>query len=269
MRGAITVRRHTECDATDLPRAPVAHEFAVVAYYVGGRSRVEQGLALDVVEGDVLLVPPGTIHRTLEKHRPEYWGLGVHLSSLAARDGAAWLQPFERVRDGATPVVRIPADRREYLERLFQELERESLDPRAPRDALEAIQRSLLLLILNEVARASGTHEIPPSRSSLVTDTLRYIERHCLRHLTLREVAASVGRSPAHVTTVLKKATGLSAGEWIVSGRMSEARRLLLLSDEKIDVIAERVGYADATHFIRMFRRAHGATPAAWRSSRN
>jgi transcriptional regulator GlxA family with amidase domain len=35
-----------------------------------------------------------------------------------------------------------------------------------------------------------------------------------------------------------------------------------------IDIIAERVGYADPTHFIRMFRRAHGATPAAWRNTR-
>jgi AraC-like DNA-binding protein len=46
---------------------------------------------------------------------------------------------------------------------------------------------------------------------------------------------------------------------------MAQARRLLLHSDERVDVIAERVGYADATHFIRMFRREHGATPAAWR----
>ena len=33
-----------------------------------------------------------------------------------------------------------------------------------------------------------------------------------------------------------------------------------------VDVIAERVGYADATHFIRLFRRAHGVTPTAYRA---
>ncbi|NJK32258.1 MAG: helix-turn-helix transcriptional regulator [Deltaproteobacteria bacterium] len=49
------------------------------------------------------------------------------------------------------------------------------------------------------------------------------------------------------------------------SDRMAEARRRLLHSDEMIDVIAERVGYADPTAFIRMFRREHGKTPAAWR----
>jgi AraC-like DNA-binding protein len=48
---------------------------------------------------------------------------------------------------------------------------------------------------------------------------------------------------------------------------MAEARRVLSHSDEMIDVVAERVGYADPTHFIRMFRREHGVTPAAWRAS--
>ena len=30
---------------------------------------------------------------------------------------------------------------------------------------------------------------------------------------------------------------------------------------------ASFVGYADVTHFIRTFRRANGATPAAWRTA--
>jgi AraC-like DNA-binding protein len=101
----------------------------------------------------------------------------------------------------------------------------------------------------------------------VVVDSLRFIERNCLGRLSLTEVAAAVGRSPTYVTAALTQATGRSAGAWIVSGRMAEARRLLLHSDEKVDVIAERVGYADATHFIRMFRRESGATPAAWRAA--
>ena len=72
---------------------------------------------------------------------------------------------------------------------------------------------------------------------------------------------SSVGRTPAHVTTALRRATGRTAVAWIVAGRMAEARRLLR-SDLAIDAIAARIGYADATHFIRMFRRMVGCTPA-------
>jgi AraC-like DNA-binding protein len=87
--------------------------------------------------------------------------------------------------------------------------------------------------------------------AGVVVDALRCIERNCLGRLTLNDVAAAVGRTPTYVTTALTQATGRSAGQWIVSGRMAEARRLLLHSNERVDVVAERVGYADATPWIR------------------
>jgi len=247
-------------------RTPVTHSYAVLGFYTGGCSRVEQHGEWTVREGDVLLVPAGEPHRMLEIQRSECWGLAFCVPCFATDGAAVLLEPFERVRDGAAPVVRIPAARHGFLEGLFRELEELGREPRVASETLDAVQRSLLTLILNEIDRAaSSTASSPVTRSSVVVDSLRFIERNCLRRLTLNDVAAAVGRSPAYVTSALTQATGRSAGEWIVSGRMAEARRLLLHSDEMVDVIAERVGYADATHFIRMFRREHGATPAAWR----
>lgn len=239
-------------------RTPVTHSYAALAFCTEGRSRIEQQGRWTLEAGDVLLVPAGQPHRFLEGKRPAYWGLGFCVSCYAASGAAALLEPFERVRDGASAVVRIPAARHAFLESLFRELEE------AP--AAEAIQHSLVTLILNEVGRAAAW-DPALERGGVVADSLRFIERNCLRRLTLKDVAAAVGRSPAYVTTALARATGRSAVEWIVAGRMAEARRRLLHSDEMIDIIAERVGYTDPSHFIRMFRRAHGATPAAWRAT--
>jgi AraC-like DNA-binding protein len=36
-----------------------------------------------------------------------------------------------------------------------------------------------------------------------------------------------------------------------------------------VQTIATRWGYADASHFISEFRRAHGTTPADYRASRS
>jgi AraC family transcriptional regulator, transcriptional activator of pobA len=263
----IVAGQRAEHDDACPSRTPVTHSYAALALYTGGRSRVEQGAAFHLSEGDVLLVPPGTPHRMLEARGVVYWGLAFCVPCFGADGAATLLAPFERVRDGASAVVRIPLDRQEFLQRLFRELTRTCDEPRAAGAALEAVQRSLLTLILHEIDQAHGQSP-PATRGGVVTDSLRFIEKSCLRRVTLDDIAAAVGRSPAHVTSALKQATGRSAGEWIVSGRMAEARRLLLHSDERVDVVAERVGYADATHFIRMFRRAHGATPAAWRAER-
>ena len=264
----IAVARRARKDNGAPVRTAVTHSYAVVAFHIGGRSRVEQNGQWSIGAGDVLLVPAGEPHRLLETQHSEYWGLAFCVPCFATNGAASLLDPFERVRDGAAAVVRIPAARHGHLEGLFRELEEVTRERPNPGDTLDAVQGSLLTLILHEIGRAAGSSvSLGPSRRSVVVDSLRFIERNCLRRLTLGEVARAVGRSPAHVTSALKQATGRSAGEWVVSGRMAEARRLLLHSDEMVDVIAERVGYADATHFIRMFRREHGTTPAAWRSA--
>ncbi|RYZ06420.1 MAG: AraC family transcriptional regulator [Myxococcales bacterium] len=253
------------------PHARAAtHDYSVVMLVTGGRSRVEQRGEWALGAGDVLLVPAGQAHRLLEMQRSEYWGLGFCAPCFAAEGAASLLQPLEHVRDGAAPVVAIPAARQAFLEGLFRELEQLTHGSSwRPGEAEQAVRTSLLTLILAEVerARAPGGPRAALG-AGVVVDSLRYIERNCLQPLSLRDVAAAVGRSPAYVTAALSQATGLSAGAWIVSGRMAEARRLLLHSDERVEAIAERVGYADVTHFIRMFRRAHELTPAGWRAAR-
>jgi AraC-like DNA-binding protein len=247
------------------PGGPVTHSHAALAFVTGGRSRVEMNGSWQVRAGDVLVVPAGEPHRVLDRERLTCWGLSFCVSCVAADGQVSLLEPFERVRDGASAVVRIPGPRRRFLARLFAELA-EVEKTRGTSD--EAVRRSLVTLILAEVDRAWSSQPAGRAGGGVVVDALRHIERHCLGKLTLEDVAAAVGRSPAYVTTALTRATGRSAVQWIVSGRLAEARRLLLHSDEMVDVIAERVGYADATHFIRMFRREHGATPAAWRAAR-
>ena len=260
----IFVTRRSACEQP--VRTPVTHSFAAIAFYTGGQARMEQRGKWTLEPGDVLIVPAGEPHRLVEAQRTEVWGLGFCVPCFAAEDAGRLLEPFERVRAGASAVVRIPAERRSFLEGLFIELE-DATSPKR-RGEPHSVQRSLLTLVLNEIRRAAGWDAEAPGPGSVVADSLAFIERNCLRPLTLKEVAAAVKRSPAYVTTALTKATGRSAVQWITAGRMAEARRLLLHSEERIDDIAERVGYADPTHFIRTFQRAHGATPAEWRRSR-
>jgi len=264
--GPVFVQREGPTNAAR-PGRRVTHPFAVLALYTGGRARIRQGTPWDVQEGDLLLVPAGQPHQLLESRAAELWAAGFCVTCFASHDEAHFLEPFERVRAGASAVMAIPFARHEFVAGLFRELERVTTEQ--PRESTLTVQRSLLTLLLAEAAGLSVTEPaLPASRADVVSASLRIIQRRCLGPLCLAEIGRAVGRSPAYVTTALRRATGRTAGEWIVAGRMAEARRRLLHSDEFVDVIAERVGYADPTHFIRMFRREHAETPAAWRARR-
>lgn len=260
-------------DAPRRPRPPGVHDHLVLTFCTRGTVEVEQQGNWSMTAGDALLIPAGTRHRLVETRASEQWMLAAWPSHLVAEGAGELLAPFDRVRAGAAAVVGVPAPRRAFLVSLFQELEGEV----ARRGAgTSAAQRSLMTLILTEIARASiaapeedGAAPFSPDRAldgSVVAEALRFIERRCLEPISLRDVAEAVRRSPAHVTTLVRRATGRPVQAWIIAGRLAEARHRLRQTDERVDIIAERVGYADATHFIRLFRRAHGVTPAAWRT---
>ncbi len=260
--GPITVRRRSAGDLAPRGRH-VTHQFAALAFYTAGVSSIEQRGRWRLEAGDVFVVPPGEPHRALEADGVEFWGVGLCVPCLPAHAASHLLPPFERVRAGGSAVVRIPEPRRSYLARLFEELQAAVGDASVPGSL--PVQHGLLTLIVNEVEQAARAEAVAPQPPGLAAEALAVIERRCLGPLSLADVAHVVGRSGAYVTTAVTRATGRSVGAWITAFRMAEARRLLLHADMPVEDVAARVGYADATHFIRMFRREHGATPAVWR----
>lgn len=256
---------HVTREASSSACPLVVHDHAALVFLTEGAALHQQRGNFEVAAGDVLLVPAGEAHRLLRATRTAAWGVGFRASCYAPSELVELLDPFERTRAGSSPVVSIPTERHEPMARLMAELRAETT---ADRPHGELVQKSLLALVLAQIARAASFVPQKALRSSVVADALRFIERRCLEPISLSDVAGAVGRSPSYVTTALKQATGKSAVAWIIDGRLSEARNRLLHSDERVEIIAERVGYADATHFIRLFRRAHGVTPAAWRDAR-
>lgn len=251
----------------ELTRAgpPVVHDFMALGLFTSGSAVVHQGHDFEVRAGDVYLVPAGAPHSLVAARAPEAWGVGFSPTCYAATELAALLDPFHRAASGASKVVSISSERQSYLADLCAELHRETAGGGSGVEAA-LVEKSLLGLILAEVARAAHGKGAADSPVGIVSEALRFIERNCLGPITLSEVAAAVHRSPSHLSTTVRRATGKSVMAWIISGRLAEARNRLLHTDEMVDVIAERVGYADPTHFIRLFRRAHGCTPAAWRA---
>jgi YesN/AraC family two-component response regulator len=92
-----------------------------------------------------------------------------------------------------------------------------------------------------------------------------FIEAYFHQGITLCDVAAAVGYSPAYLTNRVAKQTGDTINNWIVKRRMAEARRLLQNSDETVEQISRSLGYQHVCHFSRQFRQHNGLPPHAWR----
>lgn len=252
---------HLEQDSFGL-HAEASHTEHVLSYVVGGQLMLEHGHPIDVQPGTFVVIPAGVPHRLLSAKEVEIWGVGFCATCLGLDESLPLMMPFRRVRTGALPMVPITEARQERVLQLYQELQEESQQT-AP-ESLD-LMRSLLLLLLGEVQREMPGMRIPSSSGGLVSDALTFIQQHCFEPISLRDVAAAVHRTPAHVAATVKQATGYSVGQWISAGRVAEAAARLAHTDDPLSQIANHIGWQDKTHFIRQFRRAYGITPAAWR----
>lgn len=124
--------------------------------------------------------------------------------------------------------------------------------------------RSELLLVAATRLTAEARPQAPAA-SAAVAAALDVIDARYAESIGLREVAAEVDRSPAYLTDLVRRETGRSVGTWIRDRRLSAARRLLRETSLPVAEVGARVGYADPTHFARVFRREHGHSPSQWR----
>ena len=84
----------------------------------------------------------------------------------------------------------------------------------------------------------------------------------------LTELAAACGLSPSHFARGFKLATGLPPHRWLLAERVALARRLMETTALSLAEIALECGFADQSHLTRVFSRAMGSTPGAWRRMR-
>jgi AraC-like DNA-binding protein len=93
-----------------------------------------------------------------------------------------------------------------------------------------------------------------------------YIEENYHNAIGLCDVAQTLGYSTAYLTDFVRRKTGQTVNQWIISRRLSEACHLLLTTNQSIESIAMSIGYQNVGHFFRQFRKNYDSTPQTWRN---
>lgn len=71
--------------------------------------------------------------------------------------------------------------------------------------------------------------------------------------------------TPKHMSGVIKKRSGKSAGEWIEDHVMLEARALLKSTDKTIQQISDELNFPSQSFFGKYFKRLAGVSPKEYR----
>lgn len=83
--------------------------------------------------------------------------------------------------------------------------------------------------------------------------------------MPLSQPAAACGLSPGYFARAFKQSMGMPPHRWLLLQRVLRAKSLLRDADRSLADIAAACGFADQSHFTRVFTSVVGASPGFWR----
>ncbi|AEJ20433.1 response regulator [Gracilinema caldarium] len=100
----------------------------------------------------------------------------------------------------------------------------------------------------------------------LVRRACEYIQKHYNSpDISLNTVAAHVGLSPAHFSTIFSQEMAKTFIEYLTDIRIEKTKELLATTDEKIINIAFNVGYNEPNYLSYLFKKREGLTLKEYR----
>jgi AraC family transcriptional regulator len=219
-----------------------AHERPYFSLILSGEYSERDGRAVQTYRGPCLGFQPVGEHESSVYGEPVHT-LVVEFPAALASDQSL-TRPFAA---GAGPTAM----------RIYQEL---SLADRFSGLALQG----LVLELIAEAGRALEKHTHIPKwlRRAEELMRLRYAET-----LTLEEIACEVGVHPVSLARAYRRHHGMTVGEALRRNRVHWAQQMMRLRKHSLAEIAAEMGFADQSHFSRVFRQVTGMSPAVYRDT--
>jgi AraC family transcriptional regulator len=126
-------------------------------------------------------------------------------------------------------------------------------------------------LVQHHSSASSSTHrgDCPTTMAKgRLGKAIDFMEANLDQSIGLLAISDAAGLSPSHFARQFRASVGQAPHQYLMQRRVEQAKRRLCESNAGIAEIAIACGFANQEHLSRLFKRACGTTPAAFRKVR-
>ncbi|MGC2083421.1 MAG: AraC family transcriptional regulator [Bradyrhizobium sp.] len=142
---------------------------------------------------------------------------------------------------------------------------------RQPEEANQLFVDHVMLALTAHVATTYGglRRAVGPVRGGLAPwqakRACERLESDLRGKLSLEKIAAEFDLSVSHFSRSFRVSTGLPPHQWLLRQRVNTAKQLMTVRDLSLSEIAIAAGFANQSHFTRVFSSVVGVSPGMWR----
>jgi len=220
-----------------------AHGSDQLIYAINGVMEVQTDSLWIIPPSFALWIPQSVFHKI---HMPQK----VSMRTLYLRRGLAAGMPAD-----ACAVLHVRPLLRELI------VETVSIGKLRLRDPYECALRDLLIRNIESASSMPTSIRLPAEPRAL--KVAHAILDDPGRTVPLTRLCEAAGASVRTIERLFRKETGIDFEFWRRQARMVRAVEALV-AGSSVKEAAHRVGYAQPSAFVQMFKRTFGATPKAW-----
>jgi AraC-like DNA-binding protein len=248
------VGNHPEGYHFEWKRGRVLDEFAMLLIAAGrGTFEHKKSASISLQRGDILLLPPGLLHR----YRPdpavgweEYW---VTFDGEIAR---SWHR--QNLFAGRWPFM--ARNMHLVVEARFEEVLAAARQSIAAPQSLAALTQLVLFQALFHTRDAISS----PNAEMKLRQAAETIRRHPAK-FNIETLAAAAGLPESTFRRKFLELFEVTPAGYAQAERLTQAKRWLLETPLTVREIAGRLEFSSEFYFMRFFKRQTNMTPTAWR----
>lgn len=259
------------------------HDFVELVYVERGEAcHVFEGERYEVRAGDIFIINPGEVHAYqiesgkqieiinclfLPELIQQHWLQGIGISQSM---DYFYVHPFLDNRERFHRRLNLRGQEVARALLLLEGMMKEQEAHESGYMALIRLQMVELLVLLSRFYRQQETMTLKGAsryneRQLLVRRICGYLERYYDKKLSIPALCELFNISPRQLNRIFKETLGMTVVDMVHQIRTERAKHLLLETDEKVIVIAGKVGYEDPAFFSRLFLRLVGCSPGKFR----
>ncbi len=231
----------------------------------GRRRTITPLYAYSYQAGDVALLPPYILHRTISEYDEPYERIMIKFSPEFVAPFIREVGQLEFNRLYQTFVYHFTAKSQAKLKGLFWDILAEYQKDTPYK---EFIMQGMLFRIFTTVLEEhvpTETDKHPKPLSPQIMDAIVYMENHYKEQPSLEEVANHAGFSAGYFSRLFHTQLGMPYNTYLNNIQLRHVRILLATTNLSILEIAHETGYCHSEYLSAQFKKKTGMTPTRYR----